>query len=83
MNIQRTNWTMCDECTDIIVNGYTDLIEDMDAHQERCNHIDRGVLPAGEYWSGYTELDRNEYMATCESCGVKGAQYTCHSLNQE
>ena len=44
-----TEHHMCFVCADIAVQGYSDGLVGVKAHQDRCNLIDK-LLPVGSYW---------------------------------
>ena len=79
MKVKTTDYLVCAECSDIILYGYSDNIEDAKDHAERCNYIDKKLLPRGEYWLGYHEIDQDQFCEKCEVCGIDGANHTVRS----
>lgn len=69
---------VCVTCSEIIVQGYTDAIDDTQEHQSRCNFIDKQLLPAGYSWSENIERLEREQFKKCEGCNtVADDIYTC------
>ena len=78
--MKTTDYDMCEMCAEIVTQGYTDLIDDTQEHQRLCNHIDKKVLPQGEYWLDSAQVHYEaEYGKTCEGCGVRGTTHVVQS----
>jgi len=67
---------VCDDCRDIVVQGYSDSIGDPVEHKNRCNRINKEILPVNHYWLESVLTDPDIFYQSCECCGVSGAQHT-------
>ena len=69
-----TEHAMCATCAQIAIQGYSDALADVKEHQDRCNYIDKLVLPVGSYWKDndprpLTQND-GEYCTGCRQPGA-------------
>ena len=57
-----TEHAMCSVCAEIAIQGYSDNLADVKEHQDRCNYIDKFVLPGRRllerYRSGTADTKR-------------------------
>lgn len=72
MIVRVTELSACQDCTDIVVQGYCDSIEDEEVHAARVNHIDKNILPPGHYWMEQIRTIEPDHFLKCECCGQVG-----------
>ena len=66
--IKRT-FKVCTTCSEIVIQGYSDAIEDGTVHQKLCNKIDKELLPEGYYWIGSSFGTEHDAFKPCDACG--------------
>ena len=75
-----TKHSMCRVCADIAVQGYSDNLADVQAHQDRCNYIDKYVLPCGSYWKDNEPVPLTDGDSDhCQGCRNNYATVTVQS----
>lgn len=71
-------YNMCQDCTDIVIQGYSDGITNTDIHQSISNRIDR-LPPTNQYWLSGAESIPLDISCKCEGCNKMGVSFVCRS----
>ncbi len=82
MNIEKDKIVTCETCAEIVVQGYSDSIEDCDEHKKRVLQVE-AELSEGWYFLEECKTFEHTYLISdrCEVCGVDGSRVVYKARN--